>query len=153
MSARFHGQAHYQAATPGYRLLPFRFVRWNDEVLLVNDVGEFLFLKRPTFQAFVTHALAARDDDYENLKAKHFLMEGTSTLPISLLATKYRSKKSFLEGFTKLHLFIVTLRCDHSCPYCQVSRVSTDRARFDMSTTSAMRSVDLVFESPTSTLK
>jgi hypothetical protein len=32
-----------------------------------------------------------------------------------LLATKYRTKKAFLDGFTSLHIFVVSLRCEHSC--------------------------------------
>jgi His-Xaa-Ser system radical SAM maturase HxsB len=45
-------------------------------------------------------------------------------------------------------MFVVTLRCDHSCPYCQVSRVSEDRRAFDMTQETARRAIDLVFRSP-----
>jgi hypothetical protein len=24
------------------------------------------------------------------------------------------------DGFAKLHIFVVSLRCDHSCPYCRL---------------------------------
>jgi His-Xaa-Ser system radical SAM maturase HxsB len=128
-------------------------MKWNEEALLVNDVGEYVFLEQSVFRSFVMHTLKSGEPRYEDLKAKHFLMDGTSSLPLSLLATKYRTKKSFLDGFTKLHLFVVTLRCDHSCPYCQVSRVSMDRSRFDMTTETAHRAVDLVFQSPAPAIK
>ena len=42
----------------------------------------------------------------------------------------------------------ITLRCDHACPYCQVSRVSEDRQAYDMSPEVADRAVDLMFGSP-----
>jgi uncharacterized protein len=80
-------------------------------------------------------------------------LDGSSNVPIELLATKYRTKKSFLDGFTKLHMFVVTLRCDHSCHYCQVSRVSTNRSRYDMSEETARKAVDLMFQSPSPVLK
>lgn len=32
---------------------------------------------------------------------------------------------AFLPELTRLHLFVVTLRCEHSCPYGQVSRQNT----------------------------
>ncbi|HEV8337616.1 MAG TPA: His-Xaa-Ser system radical SAM maturase HxsB [Candidatus Polarisedimenticolia bacterium] len=151
----FHPKEHYGlvSAHP-YRLLPFRFMRWQTgEVLVVNDVGEHLFLDASSFDAFVRHRLDSGSDTYLDCKAKHLLADSDSTVPIDLLATKYRTKKSFLEGFTKLHLFVVTLRCDHSCHYCQVSRVTEDRERFDMSRETAERAVNLMFRSPARDLK
>lgn len=145
---------HYRQGVDGYRLLPFRFMRWpGEEVLLVNDAGEFIFLESERFKAFVGHRLSLADPCYLNLKAKHFLLDTPSNVPIELLATKYRTKKSFLEGFTKLHLFVVTLRCDHSCHYCQVSRVSTNRSKYDMTRETAKKAVELMFRSPSPALK
>src|SRR5262245_36728874 len=156
MKLFFHSPNHFR--TPGtnatYRLLPFRFMRWTSgEVLLTNDVGEFIFLAADVFAAFADQRLNHVHPAYADLKAKHFLHDSTSTVPLQLLATKYCTKKSFLAGFTSLHMFVVTLRCDHSCPYCQVSRVTEDRTRFDMSTHTAERSIALMFQSPSPTLK
>jgi uncharacterized protein len=138
----------------GYRLLPFRFMRWaTDEVLVVNDAGEHLFLDSQDFGDLVGHRLSRDRPSYLDLKARHFLLDGTSTVPLDLLATKVRTKKSFLDGFTKLHMFVVTLRCDHSCPYCQVSRVATCDSRYDMSRETARRAIDLMFGSPARDLK
>ena len=60
---------------------------------------------------------------------------------------------SFLRQITPLHLFVVTLRCEHSCPYCQVSRQSTDRSRYDMSVETAERALKIALESPSSHIK
>ena len=138
----------------GYGVLPFRFLRWHDDsVLLTNECGEFEFVPLDTFSAFTTHCLPRTDPAYHNLKAKHFLNDTGSSLPIELLATKVRTKRSFLEGFTRLHIFVVTLRCDHSCAYCQVSRVTEDRLRFDMSRETADQATDWVFRSPAKEVK
>jgi His-Xaa-Ser system radical SAM maturase HxsB len=117
-------------------------------VLVVNEVGEYAFLNDATLRTFVTHALLPNSEVYQNLKAKHFLVDGPGDAQLNILATKYRTKKSFLEGFTKLHTFVVTLRCDHSCLYCQVSRQSVDKLTYDMSIETARRSADLMFQSP-----
>jgi His-Xaa-Ser system radical SAM maturase HxsB len=101
----------------------------------------------------VRHELAPESGAFAELKAKHFLTDSDSRAPFELLATKYRTKKSFLDGFTSLHLFVVSLRCEHSCGYCQVSRVSSDRTRYDMSRETALRALDLVFRSPAPRLK
>jgi uncharacterized protein len=150
----FQPRERYGPHDAGYRLLPFRFMRWTaEELLLVNEVGEFLFLEDGCFRDLTAHRLPPRHPRYLDLKSKHFLADGSSNVPIELLATKYRTKKSFLDGFTKLHMFVVTLRCDHSCHYCQVSRVSTNRTRYDMPEETARRAVDLMFQSPSPALK
>lgn len=143
-----------ESPVPGYRLLPFRFERWNErEVLLVNEVGDSAFLDAPSFDALIRHGLASTSSAYLELKSKFFLSDGDPTFAIDLLATRYRTNKSFLSGFTALHLFVVTLRCDHSCPYCQVSRVKEGGSRWDMSRETAERAIDLMFRSPSPTLK
>ncbi|MFX8945949.1 radical SAM protein, partial [Acinetobacter baumannii] len=48
---------------------------------------------------------------------------------------------------------MTTLRCDHSCPYCQVSRANDDRQEFDMSEETALKSIELAFRSPSPVLK
>jgi uncharacterized protein len=129
-------------------------MRWAvEELLLVNEVGEFLFLEESFFRDLIAHRLPPHHPRYRDLKSKHFLTDGPSNVPIELLATKYRTKKSFLDGFTKLHMFVVTLRCDHSCHYCQVSRVSTNRTQYDMSEETARKAVYLMFQSPSPILK
>jgi His-Xaa-Ser system radical SAM maturase HxsB len=137
-----------------YRLLPFRFMQFSDtQRLLVNEVGEHLFLTNEHFNEYVSFRLDRHSNVYLNLKGKHFVFDSESTVPFELLALKYRTKKAHLSGFTKLHIFVVSLRCEHSCHYCQVSRVSTDRALYDMSAETANRALDLVFRSPAENLK
>ena len=124
-----------------------------EEVLVTNEVGEFAFLTADDFSDLTGGRLSPQSDIFRALKSKHIVSDTGATVPLQLLATKFRTKKSFLDGFTKLHIFVVTLRCDHSCPYCQVSRVSSDRAQFDMSRATASRAVDLMFQSPSRELK
>jgi len=155
MKVLFQQAEFYQPQTPsGYQILPFRFARWPDgEILLTNEVGEFLFLDERAFDQFVEGTIPPSATAYRSLQAAQFLTDCSSTLPLELLATKYRTKRDFLDGFTKLHMFVVTLRCDHSCPYCQVSRVTQDKTRFDMSRETAAKAIDLLFGSPAPALK
>jgi His-Xaa-Ser system radical SAM maturase HxsB len=74
-------------------------------------------------------------------------------LSIELLALKTRTRYRRLQQFTGLHIFVTTLRCEHSCPYCQVSRRSADTARFDMSEQTAEQALEMVFESPSPRIK
>lgn len=131
-----------------YRFLPFRFITLDDRMILVNLVGEHELVERQQFDRFIARSLSPGSDVYLNLKAKHFLADTDSDTPIRLLATKLRTKFSHLAGFTKLHIFVVTLRCDHSCHYCQVSRVTAARSKYDMTRESADRALDFVFRAP-----
>jgi His-Xaa-Ser system radical SAM maturase HxsB len=138
----------------GYKLLPFRFTRLQgDNYVATNACGEHLVLARPTLEKFVRHALPADAPEYGDLKSKHFLLDEDSNVAIDLLALKTRTKLHPLADFTGLHVFVVTLRCEHSCPYCQVSRQSADKNAFDMSEATAERALALAFRSPSPALK
>jgi His-Xaa-Ser system radical SAM maturase HxsB len=118
-----------------------------------NFSGEHVVLEKGVLRDFVRGRLPREHPSYLDLKARHFLMESDSDVALELLAAQYRTRQSLLAEFTALHMFVVTLRCDHSCPYCQVSRVSEDRAAFDMTPEMADRSIGLMFRSPSRRLK
>lgn len=150
MSRAFYPIETYSGPQSGeYRPLPFRFVHLDSEKeLLVNEAGEFLIAAKGTSRALVSRQLARGSHLYSTLKAKHFIADHSSSPLLDVLATKYRTKHQFLEGFTKLHIFVVTLRCDHSCHYCQVSRQTMDKRVYDMSLETAEKSVELMMRSP-----
>jgi His-Xaa-Ser system radical SAM maturase HxsB len=149
MARVFYPVESYSAPEVGYRLLPFRFLKLDqDKEILVNEVGEFVIGPVGTAAALIRKQLSRSSDLYSIFKAKQFLADGSSSPLLDLLATKYRTKHDFIDGFTKLHIFVVTLRCDHSCHYCQVSRQTADKSTYDMSFETADRSVDLMMKTP-----
>src|ERR1700716_2519960 len=93
------------------------------------------------------------DGLYEKAYSAHLVTGSNQKAQRQILALRLRSRMSFLQQVTPLHIFVVTLRCEHSCPYCQVSRQSTDRSRFDMSEETAMRALDIAFASPAARIK
>jgi uncharacterized protein len=138
----------------GYRLLPMRFLSLDsDRYILTNLAGGHRVIKRDQLDDLVNHRLPAHSTLYDDLKGDHFLADDDSNIYGELLATKYRTRQAHLPDFTALHLFVVTLRCDHSCQYCQVSRVSEDRTAYDMTPETADRAIDLMFHSPSPYLK
>jgi His-Xaa-Ser system radical SAM maturase HxsB len=130
------------------RPLPFQFMRLFGEELLVNEAGEFLFSPSGTASAILEGATDTASTLYKDLKAKHFVYDDTSSPLFDILATKIRTKYEHLMGGTKLHIFVVTLRCEHSCHYCQVSRQTANKGEFDMSLETAERSISLMLDSP-----
>ena len=69
------------------------------------------------------------------------------------MTLKCRTKRQRMSEFTSLHMFVVSLRCNHTCKYCQVSRQSEDRATFDMTEAIADRAIDFTFRSPSHSIK
>lgn len=138
----------------GYRLLPFRLSRLLDSrYLITNEAGEHLKIQEGELADFVNHRLAPTSEIYGNLKSKHFLIDDDSTVALQLLGLKVRTKIQRLADFTSLHMFVVSLRCEHSCPYCQVSRQSDDKVAYDMSEETAKKALDLAFRSPSPNIK
>lgn len=154
MGVVFRPIAEFESRSGTYRLLPFRFEPLDDErVVLTNLVGEFEVLDRLSFDAFAHHRLVPGSKPYLDLKARHFLIDDASSVALDLLAVKARTRAEPVSNFTGLHMFVVTLRCDHSCGYCQVSRQTTDKMAFDMSEAHAERALEFVFQSPSPNLK
>jgi uncharacterized protein len=136
------------------RLLPLRFERLGSNRFLVgNLVGDLLLLTAEELERVVSLAIRPGDGLYERCFEKLLVAGGGQRSQLQLLALRLRSRMAFLQEATALHLFVVTLRCEHSCPYCQVSRRSVDRERFDMSDEIALRAVDVALSAPAPRIK
>ena len=69
----------------------------------------------------------------EELLAKSFISEsGEYEERINLVASKYVSLINGSIIPPSLFLIVPTLRCDHDCGYCQVSRVPVSRNNYDL---------------------
>ncbi|WP_166224441.1 His-Xaa-Ser system radical SAM maturase HxsB [Pseudomonas atagonensis] len=137
-----------------YELLPFKFDRLNDcQYVITNMAGEYQVLPMPVLEQLINRTLSFTSELIPTLRSKQFIRFPEEQAPLQLLALKIRTRLSRLAQFTNLHIFVVTLRCDHSCPYCQVSRQSESRDEFDMTSEMADRSLDFVFMSPNPAIK
>jgi len=152
--SKFSTLDKYVSQQGKYELLPFRFESLEDnDVVLTNFVGEFVILKRDKLDEVVQKRLSPTDETYSLLRSRHFIKEVSDTASIELLGLKTRTKHSNIRNFTNLHLFVVSLRCDHSCQYCQVSRQSENKAAFDMTEETADKALQIVFRSPNPAIK
>ena len=151
--ARFSPPEAYRAKSEEWELLPYRFERLNGRVLVTNLVGEHLFLSAEEFEQLAERALPTDSPLVRRLRAKHVIRETGEELPVELLAIKARTRNRRLAEFTSLHILVASLRCEHSCPYCQVSRQSSDKAAYDMNPETAALALDSVFRSPSQNIK
>ena len=137
-----------------YQLLPFRFERFNEEeYLLTNDVGEYIFLHEDDFHKFVNGELDEHSDLFYDIASKQIATTDNVDDVVAMLATKFRTKKSILRDFTSLHMVVPTLRCNSSCIYCQVARKNMDDHEADMTKETAKNIVKTILESPSPCIK
>ncbi|WAK04451.1 His-Xaa-Ser system radical SAM maturase HxsB [Methylobacter sp. YRD-M1] len=155
LGKKFRSVPAFDRASSGqYQTLPCRFVKLDDNrYVLTNEVGEHLIVTRSQLEQFVRKSIPFHSDFYHDLKSKHFLIDDDSNVAIDLLALKYRTKAQRISQFTALHIFVVTLRCDYTCQYCQVSRQTDDKLAYDMSQETADRALEFVFRSPSPAIK
>lgn len=152
--SKFQAAAAYEPTEAAWELLPFRFEHFDEgRVLLTNMVGEHVFVTDDELVSVVDKALPATSPLVRQLRGKHIIRDAVEDLPLELLALKTRTRYRRLPEFTGLHIFVVSLRCEHSCPYCQVSRQSADKTRYDMSAETAQKALEMVFESPSQSIK
>lgn len=136
--------------TETYSLLPFRFTKIDeDQYFLSTDYGEWFTLNKLTLKLLLAKE-RIDDEIFFQLKARHFITTDESHTQLNLLASKYKTKKSFIESFSQLHIFVLTIRCNNSCVYCQASRKScqSNHTQFDMSEEVLDKSIELFLSMP-----
>ena len=153
LASSFHS-LHSFTMNEGYKLLPFRFHQFDTRrSVLTNLAGEHAIVLTEKLPALIEGKLPNTDLLLDELESKHMICRGALDAHCELLAAQIRTRQSLLPDMAALHIFVVTLRCDQACRYCQVSRVSEDKFAYDMTEEAADRGVDLMLASPAQRLK
>lgn len=152
--SRFRPVEAFAADEPRLETLPYRFQRLRSgRVVVTNLVGEHILLTGDEFEKLGSGRLEWGSPLARKLLARHIVRPLGDRLPLELLAIKTRARLGRLPRSTGLQIFVVTLRCEHSCPYCQVSRRSQDRVAFDMDHETAERALQVAFRTPSPAMK
>ena len=141
--------------TTGYRLLPLRFRRlpWDQERVFVSSMsGDWAVMRRTELDRAVNGALDPSEPLFADMEARNLIATDQDRSTLAPMLSQYRTRKAYLQGGPALHIFVVSLRCHHTCSYCQVSRQPTTKAEFDMSGIAAQHAVNRLFEWPSERL-
>lgn len=130
-----------------YKLLPFNFTRISDKEVLVNEIGDMIIADNGTAQKIIDHKIDNKDL-YKSLVANFFISEEVIPTLFDIYASRLRAKKDFLDARTALHIFVLTLRCNQNCTYCQASSQEEFSGHCSMSYDTMEESVKLMFKSP-----
>lgn len=148
---KFKSADFYSKSNDTYYLMPFRFGVINSTLeLLSNDYGDYLVVPRGTAEKVILRKLEKEEniDLYFDLLSHNMISEHRVPPLMEVLETRYQTKKSFLDNFTALHIFVISLRCEHTCHYCQVSRVTQNRETYDMSIKHIDQGIELMMRTP-----
>lgn len=130
-----------------YTLLPFNFTRISGKEVLVNELGDMIIAEDGTVDKIVGHTLTD-ENLYKSLVANFFISEEVIPTLLDIYASRLRAKKDFLDKRTALHIFVLTLRCNQNCTYCQASSQEEFSKHCSMSFDTMEASVKLMFKSP-----
>ncbi len=136
-----------------YRLLPFRFLELEEKVLITSFVGDYLYLSQQEFYDLISGTVAENTDLFKNLQSNFIISSGNINFDIDVLATRYRSKKAFVEDGPVLHMVVTTLRCNQKCKYCQATARSKEDDCVDMSVETAEKVAEKIMQSRSDCLK
>ena len=130
---QFKSPSFYEDSKNKFNLLPFNFHRLNSgNELLINFLGDFLIVEKGSIEKILKKDRSLLQSDvYFDLLSNNFIHDSAEVKNLELLANRLRAKKSHVLHFASLHIFVITLRCEHTCQYCQVSRVSQNKTKYD----------------------
>lgn len=129
-----------------YKLLPFCFTRISEREILVNELGDFVISPIGTVCQLCNH-LPIEEELYKTLASNYFITEKLIPSTIDIYANRLRTKKGFLDSSIGLHIFVLTLRCNQNCVYCQASSRERDNISCSMSRDTLLSAIKLMFQS------
>lgn len=109
-------------------LFPFRFKPVGNEVLFSNEAGDFFFSNERHLERLTIGKLNSADIAF--LKARGFAYDNLDDFYAGSFVDRLALRKAISSG-TNYLIVVPTLRCDHNCSYCQVSRAAVEARGFD----------------------
>jgi len=147
---KFKDVSFFSDSSKDYKLFPFNFNRLDNDIILTNDIGEYIICSEEDLKKIINKELSLKNDYNLFLKLlnKQFIYVKQDKEAINRKAVKYRTKKQFLYTGPVLLVFVVTTRCQHKCHYCQITPQGVKAINFDMTEETAKRSVDIAMQTP-----
>lgn len=113
-------------------LLPFNFNRINDNQFFISNLAGFSsVIDESSLNELIDHGKTKNSDINRSLKEKFFISDDLVTAE-KVLAAALGKKMSAEMKFAPIFMIVPTLRCDHTCKYCQVSRASLSAKNMDL---------------------
>jgi len=127
----------------------FRFKKTTkSEYLLTNEVGDYSFLAEVEFNALLDKNYSALPKNKEDFLRRKGFIGDNNDIDFNYYCSKYASRMRYIATGTSLHIVVVTLKCNHSCVYCQAKAKRAESSGYDMGIDIAKKTVDAILTSP-----
>lgn len=116
------------------KIQPFNFETFTDgSSFLSNDAGFHSFLEKNQLISLIDTGTTGHPEIDKQLESKLFI-SSEDLVDLTSAAIGSAMGKSLMQqlSFRPIFMVVPTLRCDHSCRYCQVSRASITAKDFDL---------------------
>lgn len=130
-----------------YNLLPFTFTKISNKEVLVNELGDMMVVPIGTTESIVNRHIDTKQDLYKSLVSNFFLTEQKVPALLDIYAERLAEKKRFMDDGTALHIFVLTLKCNQNCVYCQALSQDECCLHKSMSFETLEKSIHLMFKS------
>ena len=125
----------------------FNFRELNNQILLTNDFGCHMFLRKEEFKRLLAKDIDDGSDLYKKLLESKMIYEDSDLAFSSRNSFRLREMKGYMGEATSLHIFVVTTACNFNCVYCQANSGTHCPNRY-MDAETAERAVDIALQSP-----
>ena len=125
----------------------FNFKKYNDKVLITNDLGYWCLLEVTDFANLVKGNIKPDDAVYSELCQKRFIFDENFFVSVSPTAAELSNFKNYIRYSTSLHIFVLTNNCNFNCRYCQAQSENNNNYGY-MTKDIALKAVDIALQSP-----
>ena len=133
-----------------YKLNYFNFKEKENNYLITNDAGRYVFLPKQDFVNLIQRK-ELRPELKGKLMQNGFIYEGSEEVFATNQAMQLRRTKEYLLVPTTLHIFVVSKNCNFNCIYCQAGNLNQTNS-YNMTKETAQRAVDIAMQSPSTYL-
>ncbi|TDQ17698.1 His-Xaa-Ser system radical SAM maturase HxsB [Raoultella sp. BIGb0149] len=114
------------------KLMPFNFDRLsNGQIFISNLAGFHHFMDEQDLVNLADEHVS--EEQAKMLESKLFIIDdNTPTIAPYALSSAFAKRLMNELAVRPIFMIVPTLRCDHTCKYCQVSRASVNASGFDL---------------------
>lgn len=131
-----------------YELMPFAFESLPDgDFFLSGFAGDYAFLGKDDFRAFVLNGLIPKSKAFIELESKKLITTGSRAARI-MTASGLLSRKAFTFSGPRLHIVVMTRGCNCHCDYCHASSYPPGEQAPQMTMSVAAATARTIMSSP-----
>ncbi|HEC8322369.1 His-Xaa-Ser system radical SAM maturase HxsB [Providencia huaxiensis] len=113
-------------------ILPFNFERISEQDTFISNLAGYSLTIKNEYLDELIHFGVTSNEGVNKKLANNFFICNDVFLAEKILASAVGKKLLNETRFSPIFMVVPTLRCDHTCKYCQVSRASLNAEQYDL---------------------